>query len=121
MTKNLSFALVMALMSLCSCGNRAGKKIEKKILLPPSPVYSKGFIPDSSDMYAVVSAPERLKYIFNDKCKPSELTMREIQTVDNLLKMAVERYNKKVNKTRWEPLYNLKNYRRQLVAVTDAN
>jgi hypothetical protein len=102
-----------------SCQNKT-PRIATSIQIPlPMGVYPKGFVPDSTDLYAVIKFDEKDKGIFPSNYHSTTLTKIELKTVDSLIIMAYHNMKYDFAKKGYRPMLNLKEYRRQLIAAID--
>ena len=109
---------VLVCFCLCACGENS-QNIRTEKTQPPAVATA---IFDSSKT-AIITFDQKGNYPFNNSYKPARLTKREIQSVDSLLSVCVTNYNNSLGKTDKNLPIHLsgKDYKRQLIAVTNKN
>jgi hypothetical protein len=115
---------VIAGFILSSCTGKSSKAPISEVFLTPPDEYPKGYKPDSSDLYVDLKFDINIRYmkfVFPESSKAVELNKAEMKSIDSLITVSVKLYNQESKKKGWGEISDLKNYRRQLVAVIDTN
>lgn len=105
-----------------SCGNRVAQFDPVLLSPPPMDEYPKGYIPDSTDVYAIIKFDSKqMRYVFPASYKAAEITPMEMKAIDSLIIISVKNYNIECKKKGLREIMKLKLYRRQLVAAIDTD